>query len=130
MSHPDASLAVRLERMAAYHIIPIEAAPSRLRPVARRDVQTGVLLTIGLVLCFTPWAIITAIALLRDHYYLRKGESGMPIMYTDTDREERLRRQANEHEQAVLTPERLLHGRVRIFSLPFPCFGQENSRPC
>jgi len=37
----------------------------------------------------------------------------MPIMYTDTDREERLRRQANEHEQAVLTPERLLHGRVR-----------------
>lgn len=37
----------------------------------------------------------------------------MPIMYTDTDREERLRQQASEHEQPVLTPERLLHGRVR-----------------
>ncbi|MFY7750604.1 MAG: ABC transporter, partial [Exiguobacterium acetylicum] len=37
----------------------------------------------------------------------------MPIMYTDTDREERLRQQAGEHEQPVLTPERLLHGRVR-----------------
>ena len=37
----------------------------------------------------------------------------MPTMYTAIDREERLRQQANEHEQAVLTPERLLHGRVR-----------------
>ncbi|WP_329470389.1 ATP-binding cassette domain-containing protein [Exiguobacterium sp. 9-2] len=37
----------------------------------------------------------------------------MPIMYTDNDREERLRHQAIEHDQSVLTPERLLHGRVR-----------------
>lgn len=34
-------------------------------------------------------------------------------MYIDTNREERLRQQASEHEQPVLTPERLLHGRVR-----------------
>ena len=34
-------------------------------------------------------------------------------MYTDNDREERLRHQAIEHDQSVLTPERLLHGRVR-----------------
>ena len=34
-------------------------------------------------------------------------------MYTDTDREERLRQQAGGHEKPVLTPERLLHGRVR-----------------
>lgn len=37
----------------------------------------------------------------------------MPIMYTDTDREERLRQQANEHNRSILTPEHLLHGRVR-----------------
>ena len=85
MSHPDASLAVRLERMAAYHIIPIEAVPSRLRQVTRRDVQTGVLLTVGLVLCFTSGAIITAIVLpvslvftkggIRDAYHVYRNRS-------------------------------------------------------
>ncbi|WP_394679752.1 ATP-binding cassette domain-containing protein [uncultured Exiguobacterium sp.] len=37
----------------------------------------------------------------------------MPIMYTEIDREEQLRQQAIEHDQSVLTPEHLLHGRVR-----------------
>lgn len=89
MSHPDASLAVRLERMAAYHILPIEAAPSRLRHVTRRDVQTGMLLTVGLVLCFTPWAIITAVILpvsllftkggIRDAYHVYRHRSRRSI---------------------------------------------------
>lgn len=85
MSHPDASLGIRLERMAAYHIIPIEAAPSRLRPFARRDVQTGVLLTMGVLLCFTSWAIASALLLpisllvtkggMRDAYHVYRQRS-------------------------------------------------------
>lgn len=85
MSHPDASLGIRLERMAAYHIIPIEAAPSRLRPITRRDVQIGLLLATGLALCLTPWAIIPAMILpiallftkggIRDAYHVYRHRS-------------------------------------------------------
>lgn len=85
MSHPNASLAVRLERMAAYHIVPIEAVPSRLRPITRRDVQTGLLLAAGLALCLTPWAIISAMILpvallftkggIRDAYHVYRHRS-------------------------------------------------------
>lgn len=92
MSHPQKSLAVRLERMAAYHIIPIEAAPSRLRSVTRRDVQTGVLLTTGLMLCFTPWSIISALLLpisllftkggIRDAYHVYRHRSRRAIATT------------------------------------------------
>ncbi|MGL6103747.1 MAG: hypothetical protein ACRC00_11325, partial [Exiguobacterium acetylicum] len=67
------------------HILPIEAVPSRLRPITRRDVQTGLLLATGLVLCLTPWAIIPAMILpivllftkggIRDAYHVYRHQS-------------------------------------------------------
>ncbi|WP_214847818.1 hypothetical protein [Exiguobacterium sp. s193] len=78
MSHPHQSLSVRLERIAKYHLLPIDAVPSRLRPLAPRDYRLSVMLLAAGWLTLTPYAMFGAVLLplillcskgaLRDAY--------------------------------------------------------------
>jgi len=79
MSHPKQSLDVKLERIALYHLLPIEAVPSRLQRMTHRDVLKGLLIGGAFYGLTTPFALGAAFLLplllifskggLRDAYY-------------------------------------------------------------
>ncbi|AFS70067.1 MULTISPECIES: hypothetical protein [Exiguobacterium] len=79
MSHPNQPLAVKMERVALYHLLPIEAVPSGLRHFNRADFFMGLLIGILFLLMRTPLAPGAAAFLpvllifskggMRDAYY-------------------------------------------------------------
>lgn len=79
MSHPKQSLEVKLERIALYHLLPIDAVPSRLQRMTQRDVLKGLLIGgafYGLTTSFAlgaafllPLLLIFSKGGLRDAYY-------------------------------------------------------------
>ncbi|VWX37944.1 conserved membrane hypothetical protein [Exiguobacterium oxidotolerans] len=63
MSHRHHALSEQLERMAMYHLLPIDAVPSRLRKLTLRDIRTGVILLSVSSLLLTPYAYVGAVVL-------------------------------------------------------------------
>ncbi|MCT4793060.1 MULTISPECIES: hypothetical protein [Exiguobacterium] len=83
MSHAKQPLTEKMERVALYHLLPVEAVPSPLRRLTLSDWMIGLLIT-GMYLAFwSPVAVVAALVLpgllmfskggVRDayHYYRR-----------------------------------------------------------
>ncbi|QNR20564.1 hypothetical protein HNY42_06335 [Exiguobacterium sp. Helios] len=84
MSHAKQPVAEKMERVALYHLLPVEAVPSPLRRLTRSDLLIGLVITGMYIAFWSPVAVVSALVLpglvmfskggIRDayHHYRRR----------------------------------------------------------